>query len=155
MNDPSGQSADANAPPVFLTAAAARTFNQIDKNGDGVVTVRELIIALRADESLAVTLGLVSGEGAGRRTALETRCSRFSTRSTPTATASSRMEEFAAVFCADVNAPRSSVSLPNGNGGVMIPPASPPRPNEHHAPRDDWLLPSEITRARARRRRRR
>ena len=146
LNDPSGQSADANAPPVFLTAAAARTFNQIDKNGDGVVTVRELIIALRADESLAVTLGLVSGkvrQEDGTRDALLAFFDSLDANGDRELT----MEEFAAVFCADVNAPRSSVSLPNGNGGVMIPPASPPRPNEHHAPRDEWLLPSEITRA--------
>lgn len=39
---------------------AKQIFKQVDKDGDGVVTIRELIIAIRKDEKLADTLKLPS-----------------------------------------------------------------------------------------------
>jgi hypothetical protein len=55
------------------TAAAAAIFRRLDKNNDGVVNIRELIIALRKDPELARTLGLSSSvrQEDGTRDALE------------------------------------------------------------------------------------
>ena len=110
-----------DVPSSRAAEAVAALFRRIDKNDDGVVNIRELILALRRDPALATKLGLPSGairQEDGTRDALEAFFQRLDLNDDRELT----VEEFSRAFPTTVAA-RAVTGAPDGEAPAASPAA--------------------------------